>query len=126
MSTILDTVRDPLATALQGVAASVYSTPPEAIIAPACSIMPSSPYLESNLIGKDLVKVKINLTISAIVAYNNNAGALDNLEKLMLEILGAIPNNYVVGNFSRPGIITVGTGNFLSSDLDVYTYYQQN
>jgi hypothetical protein len=88
--------------------------------------MPSSPYLESNLIGKDLVKVKINLTISAIVAYNNNAGALDNLEKLMLEILGAIPNNYVVGNFSRPGIITVGTGNFLSSDLDVYTYYQQN
>lgn len=125
MSSILDTVRDPLATALQGVTASVYSTPPEAIIAPACSIMPSSPYLESNLIGKDVIRVKVNLTISAIVAYNNNAGALDNLEKLMLEILGAIPNNFVVGNFSRPGIITVGTGNFLSSDLDVYTYYQQ-
>jgi len=125
MSTILDTVRDPLATALQGVTASVYSTPPEAIIAPACSIMPSSPYLESNLIGKEVIRVKVNLTISAIVAYNNNAGALDNLEKLMLEILGAIPNNFVVGNFSRPGIITVGTGNFLNSDLDVYTYYQQ-
>jgi len=43
----------------------------------------------------------------------------------MIEILEEIPTNYVIGNFSRPSIITVGTGNFLTSDLDVYTYYHQ-
>jgi hypothetical protein len=45
MSTILDTVRDPLATALENITASVYGSPPETIIAPACSIIPNSPYL---------------------------------------------------------------------------------
>ena len=125
MSTILDTVRDPLATALENITASVYGSPPETIIAPACSILPDSPYLENVLIGKATLKVKVNLIISAIVAYNNNAGALNNLEELMIEILEEIPTNYVIGNFSRPSIITVGTGNFLSSDLDVYTYYHQ-
>ena len=94
MSSILDTVRDPLATALASVAASVYATPPEAIIAPACSIMPGTPYLEPNLINQSTTKVQVNLVISAIVAYNNNAGALDNLEKLMIQILGVIPSNY--------------------------------
>jgi hypothetical protein len=81
--------------------------------------------LENVLIGKATIKVKVNLIISAIVAYNNNAGALNNLEELMIEILEEIPTNYVIGNFSRPSIITVGTGNFLTSDLDVYTYYHQ-
>jgi hypothetical protein len=81
MTTIYEDVRDPLATALASVAASVYSSPPEAIIAPACSIMPGTPYLEPNLINQSTTKVQVNLVISAIVAYNNNAGALDNLEE---------------------------------------------
>jgi hypothetical protein len=125
MTTINEDVREPLATALASITASVYSSPPEAIIAPACSIIPGTPYLEPNLINQSTTKVQINLVVSAIVAYNNNAGALDNLEKLMIQILGVLPSNYVVGNFTRPGIITVGTGNFLTSDLDLYTYYTQ-
>jgi hypothetical protein len=87
--------------------------------------MPGTPYLEPNLINQSTTKVQINLVVSAIVAYNNNAGALNNLEELMIEILGVLPSNYVVGNFTRPGVITVGTGNFLTSDLDLYTYYTQ-
>ena len=125
MTTIYEDVREPLATALASITASVYSSPPEAIIAPACSIMPGTPYLEPNLINQSTTKVQINLVVSAIVAYNNNAGALNNLEELMIEILGVLPSNYVVGNFTRPGVITVGTWNFLTSDLDLYTYYTQ-
>ena len=81
--------------------------------------------MENVLIGKTTVKVKVNLIISAIVAYNNTGGALSNLEELMIQILEEIPTIYVIVNFSRPSIITVGTGNFLTSDLDVYTYYHQ-
>jgi hypothetical protein len=125
MTTIAEDVRKPLADALVSVGASVYAVAPEALIAPAAAIMPGSPYLESTLIGKDKVRVKVNLIITGAVAYNANSGALDNLEKLMIDILGAMPNGYEVGDVTRPGVTTVGTGNFLTADLSVATYYTQ-
>jgi len=117
-------VRAPLATALAGVAASVYESVPEALIAPAAIIIPGTPYLETTLISSS-IQLKINFTISAAVAYNNNAGALDNLEKLVIQILAAIPSGYIVGDVSRPSINTLGSSNFLISDIDVSTYYKQ-
>jgi len=118
-------VRDVLATALSGVAASVYSSVPEAVIPPACLIIPGAPYLESTLISGSVTKVKINFTVTAAVAYNSNAGSLDNLEQLIISILGAMPSGYVVGNVDRPAITSVGASNLLVADLDVSTYYTQ-
>jgi hypothetical protein len=123
--TIQTEVRAPLAAALAGVTASVYEAPPETIIAPACVIVADSPYLESTLINGAVTKVKINFIVSAVVAYNNNAGALDNLEQLAIQILGAMPSGYVVGNVERPAIMNVGTGSFLMADISVSTYYTQ-
>ena len=100
-------VRAPLATALAGVAASVYESVPEALIAPACLIIPDTPYMETTLISSS-IQVKLNFTITAAVAYNNNAGALDNLEKLLMQILAAIPSGYIVGDVSRPSITALG------------------
>jgi hypothetical protein len=125
MSTILDTVRDPLRTALLGVAASVYSSVPEAVIPPACVVVYDSPMMESTLIGKGAVKVKLNFVVTAAVAYNSNAGSLDNLEKLLIEILGAIPSGYVVGDVQAPSITSVGASNLLVADLSISTYYTQ-
>ena len=123
--TIQSDVRAPLATALEGVTASVYQSPPETIIAPACVIIADSPYLESTLVNSAVTKVKINFIISAVVAYNNNAGALDGLEQLCIQILGAMPAGYVVGTVERPAIMNVGTGSFLMADISVSTYYTQ-
>jgi len=117
-------VRAPLATALATVTASVYESVPEAVIPPCAIIIPDSPYLETQLLGS-AVRVKVNFTVSAAVAYNNNAGALDNLEKLAIQILGAIPSNYTVGDVSRPSITTLGASNLLIVDINVSTYYQQ-
>jgi hypothetical protein len=125
MSSILDDVRDPLRTALLGVAASVYSSVPEAVIPPACIILYDSPMMESTLIGKTAVKVKLNFLVTAAVAYNSNSGSLDNLEKLIIEILGAIPSGYVVGDVQRPSITSVGASNLLVADLSISTYYTQ-
>ena len=124
-TTIQADVRAPLATALAGVTASVYESVPEAIIAPACLIIPGTPYLETRLISS-AIQLKINFTIAGVVAYNNNAGALDNLEQLSIEILAAIPSGYEVGDVSRPSIISLGSSNFLIAEIDVSTYYTQN
>jgi len=126
MSASISEVRGDLATALNTIGATVYSFVPEAIIPPACVIVPDSPYLESTLISKSSVSVKINFTITAAVAYNSNPGALDNLEKLVIEIIGIMPDGYVVGDVQRPTITNIGTSSLLIADLAVSTYYNQD
>jgi len=96
--TIESEVRTPLATALGGVVASVYNGIPEALIAPAVCLIPDAPYFESTLVNGATTKVKINLTIAGVVAYNNNAAALDNLEQLMISILGGLRSVYDDGD----------------------------
>jgi hypothetical protein len=124
-STISANVRGTLATALATPLASVYTSVPETVIPPAVVIVPDSPYLESTTIGKNVTRVKINMTVSAAVAYNNNAGALDQLEVLIITLIGLMPVGYEVGDVSRPTIISVGASNLLSADLSVSTYYTQ-
>ena len=126
MSASINEVRNDLATALSAIGATVYGWVPEAIIPPACVIIPDSPYLESTLISKSSVSVKINFTISAAVAYNSNPGALDNLETLVIQILGAMPDGYVVGDVQRPTITNVNTSSLLIADISVSTYYNQD
>jgi hypothetical protein len=127
MSASIAEVRGELATALASVGASVYGFVPEAVIPPACIIMPSDgAYLESTLISKSTVSVRINFTITAAVAYNSNPGALDNLETLVIQILGAMPDGYVVGDVQRPTITNIGTSSLLIADLAVSTYYNQD
>jgi hypothetical protein len=124
-SSISTDVRGALATALTTPLASVYTSVPETVIPPAVVIVPDSPYLETTTIGKNVTRVKINMTVSAAVAYNNNAGALDQLEVLIITLIGLMPVGYVVGDVSRPTIISVGASNLLSADLSVSTYYTQ-
>ena len=126
MSASINEVRNSLATALGAIGATVYGWVPEAIIPPACVIIPDSPYLESTLISKSSVSVKINFTISAAVAYNSNPGSLDNLETLVIQILGAMPDGYVVGDVQRPTITNVNTSSLLIADISVSTYYNQD
>jgi hypothetical protein len=126
MSASILEVRSDLATALNSIGATVYSFVPESIIPPACVIVPDSPYLESTLISNSSVSVKINFTITAAVAYNSNPGALDNLEQLVIQILGVMPNGYVVGDVQRPTITNIGTSSILIADLSVSTYYNQD
>jgi hypothetical protein len=126
MSASIAEVRGELATALESIGATVYSFVPENLIPPACVIVPDAVYLESTLISKSAVNVKINFIISAAVAYNSNPGALDNLEKLVIQILGAMPDGYVVGDVQRPTITNLNTSSILIADLSVSTYYNQD
>jgi hypothetical protein len=75
------------------------------------------------LINGSTTKVRVNLTVTGVVGYSNNAAALDNLEQLMISIISTMPNGYVVGNVNQPQPLEVGAGKYLTADLQVSTYY---
>jgi hypothetical protein len=118
-------IRTPLKTALSSIAANVYNGIPETMTSPSICLIPAAPYFESVLIGKNTTKVKVNLTVTGVVTYANNAAALDNLETLMISIIAAMPNGYEVGDVNQPQPLEVGAGKYLTADLQVSTYYNQ-
>jgi hypothetical protein len=116
-------IRTPLKTALSSIAANVYNGIPETMTSPSICLIPDSPYLESVLINGATTKVRVNLTVTGVVGYTNNAAALDNLEKLMINIISTMPDGYVVGDVNAPQSLEVGAGKYLVADLQVSTYY---
>ena len=125
-STISGDVRGAIKTALAGVTANVYDTVPESPIVPAVMVVPDSPYMEMESIGRSNVRVKLNYTITAAVAYLSNAASLDNLEKLVISILGALSaSKYELSTVDRPAITQVGNGNLLVSDIRLSVRYEQ-
>lgn len=123
-SSIQTSIRDMLKTAFSGLAASTYNSVPESVIAPAIVIVPNKPYLEPLLIGST-IRTKVNLSITAIVSYNSNPASLDNLEKLIISILGVIPQGYIVGACESPEVVQIGAAQYLSASLNVSTTYTQ-
>jgi hypothetical protein len=117
--------RATLANSFSALAANVFASVPESPIPPAIVVVPASPYMEVVLIGKATTKVKLNFAITAIVASNSNAGSLDNLEKLIIGILAAMPAGYVVGVIEKPTVLEVGQSPMLVADINVSTYYTQ-
>ncbi len=116
-------VRTPLKNALSSIAANVYNGIPVTMTSPSICLIPDAPYLESLLINGATTKVKVNLTVTGVVTYANNAAALDNLETLMINIISAMPAGYEVGNVNQPQPLEVGAGKYLTADLQVSTYY---
>jgi hypothetical protein len=117
--------RAALANAFSALSANIYPSVPESPIPPAIVVVPDSPYMEIVLIGKAKTQVKLNFAITAIVASNSNAGSLDNLEKLIMGILAAMPAGYVVGVVEKPTVLEVGQSPMLVADINVSTYYTQ-
>ncbi len=123
-SSIAVNVRGALKTAIAGVAANTYDSVPEAPIVPFAAVVPSTPYLEANLIGTS-TRVKVNLVITVGVAMYSNASALDNIEKLIISILAVIPSGYTVGSVSNPVPMTIGASEILMSEIELSTQYTQ-
>jgi hypothetical protein len=125
-STIQDDVRGAIKTALAAVSANVYDHVPEAPQVPAVVIVPDSPYMELETIGKASIRVKLNYTVTAAVAYLSNPASLDNLEKLVISILSALgASKYELSTVSQPSVTQVGAVNLLVSDISLSVRYEQ-
>ncbi len=119
-------VRGAIKTVLSTVAANIYDSVPEAPIVPAIVIVPDSPYMELEVLGKVTTRVKLNYTITACVAYFSNAAALDNLEQLVMSILGKLnASKYELSVVERPTVTEVGTTTLLVSDIRLSVRYEQ-
>jgi len=126
MPSISEDVRGAIKTALANVNANVYDHVPEAPQVPAVLVIPSSPYMEMEVLGKVTTRVKLNYTITAAVAYLSNPASLDNLEKLVLSILGALSSSkYELSTVSQPAVTQVGAVNLLVSDISLSVRYEQ-
>jgi hypothetical protein len=119
-------VRGAIKTALSTLSANVYDSVPETPIVPAIVIVPDSPYMELEVLGKVTTRVKLNYTITACVAYFSNPAALDNLEQLTLGILGKLnASKYELSVVERPTVTEVGTTTLLVSDIRLSVRYEQ-
>ena len=126
MPSISEDIRGAIKTALAGVTANVYDTVPEAPIVPAVMVIPDSPYMEIEMIGKARTRVKLNYRITAAVAYFSNPASLDNLEKIIISILGALnASKYELSTVEQPSVTQVGTTNLLVSDIRLSVRYEQ-
>ena len=119
-------VRGAIKTALSTLSANVYDSVPETPIVPAIVIVPDSPYMELEVLGKVTTRVKLNYTITACVAYFSNPAALDNLEQLVMSILGKLnASKYELSVVERPTVTEVGTTTLLVSDIRLSVRYEQ-
>ncbi len=119
-------VRGAIKTALSTLSANVYDSVPETPIVPAIVIVPDSPYMELEVLGKVTTRVKLNYTITACVAYFSNPAALDNLEQLFMCILGKLnASKYELSVVERPTVTEVGTTTLLVSDIRLSVRYEQ-
>ena len=124
-SSIQDNVRAIIKSAISGVAANVYVFVPETPIAPFAALVPSAPYMELETIGRNSIRVKLNFILSAGVANLSNAASLDNLEKLIISILAALPAGYELSVVEAPSPITIGQSQFLVADIRLSVRYEQ-
>jgi hypothetical protein len=119
-------VRGAIKTTLSTLSANVYDSVPEAPIVPAIVIVPDAPYMELEVLGKATTRVKLNYTITACVAYFSNPAALDNLEQLVMSILGRLnASKYELSVVERPTVTEVGTTTLLVSDIRLSVRYEQ-
>ena len=119
-------VRGAIKTALSTLSANVYDSVPESPIVPAIVIVPDAPYMELEVLGKVTTRVKLNYTITACVAYFSNPAALDNLEQLVMSILGKLnASKYELSVVERPTVTEVGTTTLLVSDIRLSVRYEQ-
>ncbi len=126
MPSIATDVRGAIKTALATVAANVYDHVPESPQVPAIVIIPDSPYMELEVLGKATTRVKLNYTITACVAYFSNPAALDNLEQLVMSILGKLnASKYELSVVEKPSVTEVGTTTLLVSDIRLSVRYEQ-
>lgn len=124
-STILSAVREPLKTALESVAANVYSHVPEAVVPPIVCVLAAEPYIEFDTIGRSSIRVKLNFLLKLGVAYMSDAAAIDNLEQLILAVIAVIPTGYEVGDIAAPAPFDVGESKLLMAEIPISTYYTQ-
>lgn len=113
-------IRQELAEAFQDIPnLAVFDNVPPAPSLPCLVIFPSDPYFEPKTIGGAITRGQLNFVLALAVPYLDNAGSLNMIEDLMIEVLQALPQSAQVGSFNQPSNTELGSANVLAAQLDL-------
>lgn len=119
--TTIKALRDGLAASLSG-SFSVYNSIPEVITPPCVVLLADNPYLEPNYIGST-VRLTVRLKAVVFTGLLDNESSQDNIEQALIQIYQTIPNNWIIGQASRPSPTVVGISEYLAAELDLATVF---
>ena len=125
MSVALTTLRATIATALTNAGVwQTFSFPPATIMANSVFVVPADPYIvpanghENNIALMPMAHFKIVMTVPAF----DNQGNLQGIEETMIAVFNKLAASEIVYNvtsFSAPSILSVASGDLLTSDLQI-------
>ena len=125
MPAAITTLRSTLATALTNAGVwSVFSFPPATLLANACVITPSDPYLTPSNNDEITISPMANFKILITKPAFDNQGNLAGMEDYILAIVTKLAASTLVMNISAvsaPSIISAASGDLLVSEITVNT-----
>jgi hypothetical protein len=120
MTAALTTLRSTIATALTNNGVwSVFSFPPENILANSVVVAPSDPYLEPSN-NSQILNPKANFNIIMTVPMFDNQGNLQGIEDTIVAVFNKLYTSgltYNVSSISAPSVLDVASGNLLTASL---------
>ena len=125
MPAAITTLRSTLATALTNAGVwSVFSFPPATLLANACVITPSDPYLTPSNNDEITISPMANFKILITKPAFDNQGNLAGMEDYILALVTKLAASSLVINISAisaPSIISAASGDLLVSEITVNT-----
>jgi len=115
----LATVRNTLATAIEGAGYKAHRYPPATVVPPAVVIVPDDPYLEAEVLsaGGNLWAVAFELIVC--VAPLDNEGQLIQIENITVDVCRSLPRGTSLGPIARPTVEQVGPSDLLTTRIPI-------
>ena len=119
----ITTLRSTIAAALANDSVwSTFSFPPSTIVANSVVVAPADSYLTPSNNGKSTISPLANFKIIMTVAMFDNAGNLQGIEDTIVAVFNKLAASSIVFNVtavSAPSVLTLPSGDLLTSDLQI-------
>jgi hypothetical protein len=119
----ITTLRSTIAAALANNAVwSTFSFPPSTIVANSVVVAPADPYLTPSNNKNATISPMANFKIIMTVPMFSNEGNLQGIEDTIVAVFGLLAASSIVFNVtavSAPSVLTLPSGDLLTSDLQI-------
>jgi hypothetical protein len=123
MTAAITTLRSTIATAITN--ASVWSTfsyPPSTLVANSVIVVPSDPYIVPSNNERSDIAPLASFKIIMMIPMFDNAGNLQGIEETIVAVFNLLAASTIVYNItsvSAPSVISVASGDLLSSEFTI-------
>jgi hypothetical protein len=119
----ITTLRSTIAAALANDSVwSTFSFPPSTIVANSVVVAPADPYITPSNNSQAGISPLANFRIIMTIPYFSNEGNLQGIEDTIVAVFGLLAASSIVFNVtavSAPSVLTLPSGDLLTSDLQI-------